>query len=108
MIWTLLIIQFLTVAVIDVSGAVDDLFTPLAKRLTGAKIGRLGKPWSCSFCMNFYLGLLALLLTGNFTLPYLAAVMGLSVMTPVTYLLICFVRDFAEKIIEYLYTLFGI
>ena len=108
MILTLLIIQFLTVAVIDYSGAVEDLFTPIAKRLTGAKIGTIGKPWSCSFCMNLWLGLLALLVTGSFTLPWIAAVMGLSILTPVTYLLIGFIRDLLEKIIETFYNLFGL
>lgn len=104
----LLIIQFLVVAVIDYSSAVEELFTPLARKITGAKIGELGKPWSCSFCMNFYAGLLAIIIMHCFTLPYIAAVLGLSILTPVTLDLIWFVRDFIQRVIGWLRYITGL
>ena len=104
----LLIIQFLCVFVLDYSGAVDDLFTPLVKRITGAKIGNLGKPWSCSMCMSFWLGLLYILVAGNFTFPYLAAVAALSALTPVTLDLMHLVKDLCTRIIDFIYVVFGI
>ena len=104
----LLIIQFLCVFVIDFSGAVDDLLTPLVKRITGARIGRLGKPFSCSLCMTFWAGLLYILLTGHFTLPYLAAVAGLAALTPVTLDIMNLVKDLASAFITFVYRIFGI
>lgn len=104
----LLIIQFLTVAVIDYSGAVEDMFTPLVRKITGSKIGTIGKPFSCSFCLNFWLGLIALLIMKSFTLPYIAAVMGLSILTPVTLDLIHMVKDFLERIIGWFRWLTGL
>lgn len=106
MIWTLLIIQFLVVAITDYSGFTEDAIKPLFKKWF--VVGTPSKIFICSFCQNWWLGLIALLITGNFTLPWIAAVMGLSILTPVTYLLITFVRDFLEKIIETLYKIFGL
>lgn len=104
----LLIIQFLLVFVLDYTDAVDELFTPLVKRLTGAKIGRLGKPWSCSTCMSVWLGLLYLLCVGHFTFPYLAFVAFLAAMTPVTLDIIWFVRDFLQTVIFWFRYITGI
>ena len=104
----LLIIQFLVVFVVDYSGAVEDMFTPIVRKITGAKIGTLGKPFSCSLCMNFYSGLLALIIMHKFTLPYIAAVLGLSILTPVTLDLIWFVRDFIQRVIGWLRYITGL
>lgn len=103
-----MIIQFLIVAVVDYSGAVEDLLTPLVRKITGAKIGHLGKPWSCSLCMNLYAGLIAIAVMGCFTLPYIAAVMGLSILTPVTLDIIHFVKDFLQTVVYWLRYITGL
>lgn len=104
----LIIIQFILVFILDYSGAVEDLFTPLVKRITGAKIGHLGKPWSCSTCMTVWLGMLYLLCVGHFTFPYLAAVAWLAALTPVTLDIINLVKDLAGAFITFIYYLFKI
>jgi hypothetical protein len=102
----LVILQFLVVAITDYSGFTEDAIKPLFKKWFG--VGTPSKIFICSFCQNWWLGLLALLVTGSFTLPWIAAVMGFSILTPVTYLLIGFIRDLLEKIIETFYNLFGL
>lgn len=104
----LIIIQFLCVFVLDFSGAVDEFLTPIAKWITGAKIGRLGKPWSCSLCMTFWIGLLYLIITGHFTFPYVAAVAGLAALTPVTLDLMHLVKDLLTGAITLIYRIFNI
>lgn len=104
----LLIIQFILVFILDYSGAVDDLFTPLVKRITGAKIGRLGKPWACSTCMTVWLGLLYLLCVGRFTFPYLAAVAAVAALAPVTLDLMHLIKDLLTALITFVYKLFNI
>lgn len=104
----LLLIQALCVFVIDYTGAVEELFTQLVKRLTGAKIGTLGKPWDCSLCMTIWLSLLWLLIKGSFTLPYIGLVALLAALTPVTLDIIWFVRDFLQAIVGWLRYITGL
>lgn len=102
----LLIIQFLVVAVTDYSGFTDDAIKPLFKKWFG--IGTPSKIFTCSFCQNWWLGLLALIIMHCFTLPYIAAVLGLSILTPVTLDLIWFVRDFFQRVIGWLRYITGL
>ena len=104
----ILLIQALCVFVIDYTGAVEEMLTPIVKRLTGAKIGTLGKPLSCSLCMSFWLGLIWLLVKGSFTLPYIGFVAVLSALTPVTLDIIWFVRDFLQAIVGWLRYITGL
>lgn len=106
--WYLFLLQFVCVCIIDVTGAVDDMLTPLFKRITGSRIGHIGKPFNCSLCMTFWTGLIYLLCVGAFNLPNIAYVLALAILTPITYLTICFAKDLATKIIEFLYNVLGI
>lgn len=102
------LLSWLCVFVIDYSGAVDDLFSPIVRKLTGSKIGRIGKPFSCSLCMTLYAGLIYLLIVGQFTLVNVALVALVAALTPVTYLLICLARDVLETVIGWIYELLGV
>lgn len=104
----LLLIQALCVFVIDYTGAVEELFTPLVKRLTGAKIGTIGKPFNCSLCSTVWLSLLWLLCKGSFTLSYIGLVALLAALTPVTLDIIWFVRDFLQGIVAWLRYITGL
>lgn len=106
--WILLLLQFICVCIIDVTGAVDDMLTPLVRKITGSRIGHIGKPFSCSMCMTFWTGVIYLLVAGAFTIPNLAYVLALAVMTQITYLLICMAKDLATKAIEVVYKIFNI
>lgn len=104
----LLLIQALLVFIIDFSGAMNELLTPLVKRLTGAKIGHIGKPFTCSLCMTFWTGLLWLIIKGCFTLPYIGLVALLAALTPVTLDILWFVRDFLQTIVFWLRWITGL
>lgn len=106
--WYLFLVQFICVCIVDVLGAVDEMLTPLVKRLTGSKIGHIGKPLNCSTCLTWWIGLFYILFAGEFTLPNIAYVLALSVLTPVTYLVICTIKDTATKIIDCIYSFLGL
>lgn len=104
----LLILQFLFVFITDYTGAIDELLTPLVKKVTGAKIGKLGKPWNCSTCQTWWMGLTWIAIRGCFTLPYIGLVALLAALTPVTLDIIHFVKDFLQTIVFWLRWITGL
>lgn len=102
----LLLIQLICVLITDVAGAPDDFLLPLFKRITGSKIGYLPKPWSCSLCQTFWIGLAYLLFTGNFTLVNFTLLLVIACLTPVTVMLWFFCNDFLKKMIDTIYDYF--
>lgn len=104
----LLILQFLIVYVVDYSGFIEDGLTPLVKRLTNSKVGRVGKPFSCSLCCTLYAGIFYIIIAGLPFFPYIALVALLSILTPVTYALINFIKDLLFKVLEWLYWALGL
>lgn len=102
----LLIIQFLIVFITDYSGFTEDGLKPLFRKWFG--IGQPSKILTCSLCQCWWTGLLYILLTGHFTLPYLAAVAGLAALTPVTLDIMNLVKDLASAFITFVYRIFGI
>ena len=80
----LFLITFIVVFIVDVSGAVDSLKSGIKWLLTNGKMKNSNydlKPWSCSLCMTFWIGLIYLLCTSNFTISYIACVCLLSAST---------------------------
>lgn len=108
MMFELFLIQVLCVLLIDVAGVPEDFLTPIVKRLTGAKIGTIGKPFSCSLCMTFWTGLVYLLVTGNFTLVNFTVLLVLACLTPVTLLVWHFAVDLFTKMISTVYDYFNL
>ena len=78
----LLLVTLIIVYIIDISGAIEDLVEPLLAKLFHKSKVRLKKPWSCSKCMTFWIGLIYLLINMNFTIPYIFYVCMLSMLTP--------------------------
>lgn len=78
----LLLVTLIIVYIIDISGAIEDLVEPLLAKLFHKSKVRLKKPWSCSKCMTFWIGLIYLLITMSFTIPYIFYVCMLSMLTP--------------------------
>ena len=104
----LLLIQVLVTLLIDVTGAIEDMLTPLVKKLTGAKVGTIGKPFNCSTCMTFWTGLLYIVITGNFTLVNLTFLVLLACTTDITLTLFHLVKDFITRMADAIYTYFGL
>lgn len=88
----LFLISLICVLIIDVSGFIEELELILAKWLKVSKV-RMPKPFSCSFCMTWWVGLAYLICVGSVTLPYLAAVLLLAALTPVTGGIVFNLRD---------------
>lgn len=83
----LLLLQLIIVFIIDISGAVSSFKGLLSRWLTKGTINSKNyalKPLDCSLCMTWWVGLIALLLTHSFTLPMVAVVGGLAMLTPVS------------------------
>lgn len=78
----LLLVTLIIVYIIDISGAIEDLVEPLLGKIFHKSKVKLKKPWSCSRCMTFWIGLLYLLITWNITIPYIFYVCMLSMLTP--------------------------
>ena len=78
----LILIQIITVFIVDLSGIIDTL-----KKLLWKKFVKIGdyhnlsiKPFDCSLCSTFWICIIYLLCTGNFTLPYIAVTAILSLL----------------------------
>lgn len=78
----LLVITFIIVFIIDLSGIIDELEKMIAKWLKVTKV-HIPKPFSCSLCSTWWLGLLYLIIIGQFTIPYIGYVALLAYLTPV-------------------------
>lgn len=102
----LMLIQFITVLIIDDSGIIDSIKRIISKILTKGKIVKTDfdlKPFSCSYCMNFWIGLAYLFFMGQFTIPYIAFVLLMSTMTPITFALLNLFKDIIIKLINKFY-----
>jgi len=102
----LLIIAFIVVFIIDVSGAIDSLKSALKWVFTKGKLKgsdyRL-KPFDCSLCSTFWIGLIYLLVTRKFTLPFIGFVCLLSTFSGLIKSTILLLEDIITKIIQLIY-----
>ena len=104
----LLLIQFIVVVIIDDSGVIDSIKRLISRILTKGKIETTNfdlKPFSCSYCMQVWCGLIYLLIIGQFTIPYIAFNFLLAAMVPVTKDLVNLIRDLFIKLIDKIYTI---
>ena len=81
----LLIITFLCVFVIDYSGFIGEIGQILTRWFKSPLPLRIPKPFSCSLCSSFWTGLIYLVITGNFTLPWIGVVAALAAATKLIY-----------------------
>lgn len=99
---TLVLLQLITVNIIDISGIIEYLKKYLHNRFI--KIGDFStlqlKPFDCSYCMTHWICLIYLLISGNFTLYYYAFVFILCLLTGFTADLMYWVKDIFQLIIN--------
>lgn len=98
---SLLLIQVIVVIIVDLSG-INDTWKSLLKII--ATKGRMRNPNYegfdlCDFCINWWIGLLYLILTGNLTLLCICVVLLLSFFTNITKEVLIRVNDILVKII---------
>ena len=103
MIIELILIQLIIVFIIDLSGAVESFKLFLSKILTKGKIQTTNfdlKPFTCSLCSTWWIGLIYLLICHSFTIPYIALVALLSYLTPLSSSILLLIKDLAIFLIN--------
>lgn len=93
----LLIISVICCCIIDVSGFIEEMEEYLTKILKMKTRARIPKPFSCSLCATHLLGLVFLLVLGQFSLLNYMLLLLVSVLTPVTTEIILFTRGLLMK-----------
>lgn len=102
----LLLIALIVVFIVDISGAIDSLKSGIKWVLTKGKMSNSDyrlKPFDCSLCTTFWVGIIYLLCTSNFTLPYFAFVCLLACFSGLLKSTILLVEDIITKIIQLIY-----
>ena len=92
----LLCLQMIIVYIIDCSGFIDELKLFISSHLTRGKIKTTNfdlKPFTCSLCLTFWVGIGYLLFTSQFTIINLLIICMLSFLTPVVKDLLFIMRD---------------
>lgn len=97
----LFILSMIIVFIIDLSGIITAIENKLSKWLKCQ--ASIPKPWSCSLCMCWWVGLIYLICTSTFTIPMIGYVALLSLMTNPIYNMLLFIRDLLNSIVNKLY-----
>jgi hypothetical protein len=91
MILDLFVMAVTIVFIIDISGVIENLEEGLSKWLKG-KV-RIPKPFSCSLCSMWWLGLIYLWIYSQLTLVNISIVALFAILTPVISSLLVLVRE---------------
>ena len=100
----LLLLQLIVVFIVDISGVMDSIKYAISKLLTKGVIKTLNyriKPFDCSLCMTFWVGLIYIIITHKITITYIAFICLLSALTTT-------VKDLWYTIIELITKLLNI
>ena len=103
MIIDLILIQLIIVFIIDLSGAAESFKLFISKILTKGRIQTTNfdlKPFTCSLCSTWWIGLIYLLICHSFTIPYIALVALLSYLTPLSSSILLLIKDLAIFLIN--------
>ena len=84
-------ITIIVVIIVDISGFIDSIKTLIGKVL-GINNVKL-KPLDCSFCLNFWVSLIYLLITNELSITAVMVTLLLSTMTPIIKDAIYLIRD---------------
>lgn len=106
----LVLLTLVVVNIVDISGFISTVKHWLWKWLHPNTLYRdfPFKPFGCSYCMTHHVGLLYLLISGNFTLPAYVFLLLLAYLTPVIGMALQMVYDFLVSLINVVYRLLGI
>ena len=96
-------ITVIVVIIVDISGFIDSVKTLIGKVLGINNVNL--KPFDCSFCLNFWVSMVYLLITNELTITAVMVTLLLSTMTPIIKDAIYLVRDLIGKIISKIYNI---
>ena len=102
MILNLILLQLTIIFLVDLSGGIQSVKKFIWRHLKEGKPYQdfPFKPFECSLCMTFWVGLIYLLITGSFSLPYIAFVCLLAFMTTTVKSLIWTLKDIIDRFIN--------
>lgn len=100
----LLILQLIIVFIVDLSGVMEHIKKRIWKWLKGEKPYKdfEFKPFGCSLCMTFWTGLIYLLITHSFTIPYIAYVCLLAFLASTTASLLQLLKDALDTLLYFI------
>lgn len=104
----LLIITIVVVLLIDISGFISSIKSFISKKLTNNKIDTINfsfKPFDCSYCMSFWIGLIYVIVTNEFTFLNLLYVCLIPMFTDFIRQTLLLMKDLLNKLIEKIYEL---
>lgn len=103
----LLLIGFIMVNLIDLSGFMVEMKKGLWKFLFKKKVPldsiEIPKPFSCSYCMTWWSGLIYLLIIWKLSLFNIATLLLICFLTPIIGSLEILVKDCLSSLLEWLY-----
>ena len=101
----LLLICAIIIFICDLSDAIDNLVIPIIKRAFNIpKNANISiKPFDCSLCLSFWIGLLYLLIQHAFTIPNIAYACLLAYLTPHLKAILLYIKEFLIWIENKLY-----
>ena len=94
-------ITVIVVIIVDISGFIDSIKAFVGKVLGINNVSL--KPLDCSFCLNFWVSLIYLLITNELSITAVMVALLLSTMTPIIKDSIYLIRDLLGKIIDKAY-----
>lgn len=102
----LLFLTIIICFIIDCSGFINDGIKPLIAKIinrnSNIKINpesiNIPKPFSCSLCLSFWSGLIYLICTSNFTIPYIAVVVFFSLISSNISSFLFLIKDILDTI----------
>lgn len=97
----LLIIQLIIVFIVDLSGVMEHIKKRIWKWLKGEKPYKdfEFKPFTCSTCMGWWIGLIYIICTGHFTILFIGYVALLSFLAPTFSNLLQLIKDILDYIL---------
>lgn len=103
----LLLLTTILIFIIDLSGFTQSIQYALKKWLKTNK-DIVIKPFMCSLCMTFWIGIIYALIMHSLTIPILAYITLLSFMTPVIRDIMKLIQDFIIAVINAIYNIFNL
>lgn len=97
---TIVLIAFIMVNLLDISGFIWEMEKILSRWLHIK--ARIPKPFSCSYCMTHWVGLLYLIIAGNLNFGAYAYLLAVCAVTPVMKDIITTVLNILNKLIYWL------
>ena len=96
-------ITVIVVIIVDISGFIDSIKAFVGKVLGINNVSL--KPLDCSFCMNFWVSMVYLVIANELSITAVMVALLLSTMTPIIKDVIYLIRDLIGKIINKIYNI---